>query len=109
MKKINSNLILIYFKMNKYKRCDEYIQNFFVLFDKEQKDEKILYFKFKLLKEGFKFYDKAKIFIEKLIECHPKSSNLNEYNLELNDLNQKISENLKQKNNLVKKMFKFDN
>lgn len=109
MKKINSNLILIYFKMNKYKRCDEYIQNFFILFDKEQKDEKILYFKFKLLKEGFKFYDKAKIFIEKLIECHPKSSNLNEYNLELNDLNQKISENLKQKNNLVKKMFKFDN
>jgi hypothetical protein len=109
MKKINSNLILIYFKMKKYKKCDEYIQIFFILFDKEQKDEKILYFKYKILKEGFKFFDQAKLFIEKLIECHPESRNLPEYTLELNEMNKKISENLKQKNNFVKKMFKFEN
>lgn len=108
MRKVTSNLILIYFKLKKYKKCNDYINHFFVIFDQSQTDEKIIYFKYKTLVEGFQQFQEGKIFLEKLMICHPESSNIEGYKKELILLNEKILESDKKKNSLVKKMFKFD-
>jgi len=109
MKKVFSNLITIYYKMKKYKKCDEVITNNFIFFDQEQKDEKILYIKYKVLLEGFDKFDESKNFIEKILNLYSGSSKMaSQYKLDLENLERKITEGKKKKNVMIKKMFKFE-
>ncbi len=99
-KKSHSNLILILFNLNELKLCNEYIDQFFIIQDKD--DEKINFYKFKVLYNLNKFKE-SKHFLEKLCE----SKNKQNYEQLLIELNNKL-ENLKEKkNNFIKKMFKF--
>lgn len=101
LKRIHSNLIMILFKQGKNKKCDDYINQYFIT--QNQEDEKVLFYKYKILLQ-LTHYEEAKIFLEKLINNTGKQ----EYSIELQKLNSTIFANKKNKDIFVKKMFKFN-
>jgi hypothetical protein len=108
MRKVISNLILVEIKLKKFLQSLDYIHKFYILFDTEQKDEKILYYHIQTLKSTNQ-YDLCKNFLEKIIFLHENSSMKNLYEQELEIVKLELKENEKKKKIMIQKMFKFDN
>ena len=89
---------MILYKLKELKKCNEYIDLFFI--SQDNNDEKVLYYKYKTLFSMNK-YNECKIFLERLCELNQQ------YNDCLNEVNVILNENKKKKDNFIKKMFKF--
>ena len=102
MKKMNSNLIVILYKLGKKDECFKFCEIFLKLY---LSDEKVLYFSYLLNKERGN-YEKCKEILNKLLFGYKESGKVNEYKKELEEINTKIIKSQNDHKNYMKKMMK---
>ena len=105
MRKIMSNLIIILYKMNRRDQCEKYIHHFLRLY---VKDEKIMYYKYKILNEKGNFEAAEKI-LESMIEFLEEKKqidNISLYKSDLEVVKKRIEQGKHNHINYMKKMMK---
>ena len=105
MRKIMSNLIIILYKMNRRDQCEKYINHFLRLY---VKDEKIMYYKYKILNEKGNFEAAEKILesMIELLEEKKQIDNISLYKSDLEVVKKRIEQGKHNHINYMKKMMK---
>ena len=106
MRKVMSNLVVVLYRMKRKALCEKYISEFLRLYIK---DEKIMYYKFKV-NEDKGFFEEAEKALNELIaflEQENKSNdNIAMYKNELTKIKKRIESDHKKQDNYMKKMMK---